>query len=165
VASRARTPEGADLDVVPIMSLIMHLIPMLLLSVRFTYLAQLPSGRVVPSVPAPSGDALAEQEAKVVSVRITAQGFTVGGLGGDHQIPCTAALCAPDTYDYASLTAAMVEAKRQHPTETRVVVAPGRDTPYEVVIAVMGATRSRGKGAFKEVLFPNALLADDGVAP
>ena len=165
MASRARTPEGADLDVVPIMSLIMHLIPMLLLSVRFTYLAQLPSGRVVPSVPAPSGEALAEQEAKVVSVRITPQGFAVGGLGGDHVIPCTAALCTPDTYDYASLTAAMVEAKERHPTENRVVVAPGRDTPYEVVINVMAATRSRGKGGFKQMLFPDALLADDTVAP
>ena len=163
--ARARFPELAELDVVPVMSLIVHLIPMLLLCVRFTYLAQLPSGRVVPSVPAPSGDVFAAQEAKVVSVRITPDGFHVGGLGGAHFIPCTRAVCAADTYDYAALTAAMVDAKRQHPTESRVVIAPARDISYEVVINVMSATRAYGRGPRKDVLFPDALLAEDGVTP
>lgn len=151
-----RVVEQAELDVIPIMSLIVHLIPMLLLSVRFLNLAQLESGGpLLPSREAPDRDALATQERKIVSVRITEQGFVVGGDGSaDPRIPCRGA-CTPETYDYASLTRAMAAAKRIHPTESRVVLAPDPVVPYDVLIRVMDATRADGP----RPLFPTPLIA------
>lgn len=157
MASR-RVETTSELDVIPVMSLIVHLIPMLLLSVRFVSLSQMSAeGPVVPSSQAPSTDAFAEQEKRVVSVVITPEGFVVGGSdAADPRIPCLGA-CTPDTYDYASLNRAMVAAKRLHPTENRVVLAPAPTIPYDVLVRVMEASRTRADGG--EPLFPTPLIA------
>lgn len=158
-----RVGDEAELDVIPVMSLIVHLIPMLLLSVRFQSLAQVESTQpLLPSAPAPSAEALAEQAREVVSVRITGEGFVVGGDGAaDPRIPCLAP-CAPDTYDYESLRRSMIAAKRAHPTETRVVLAPEPSVPYDVLVRVMDATRADGE----RPLFPVPLIAAGaGAAP
>ncbi|MDP2312149.1 MAG: biopolymer transporter ExbD [Pseudomonadota bacterium] len=166
---RKRLTETAELDIVPVMSLIVHLIPMLLLCVRFSMLAQVPTkGQILPTRPAESLGAYEGQQEKVVSVRVSSQGFVVGGLGDAEAIPCTATPCTPATYDYASLNAAMVAAKQLHPTESRVVIAPEHEIPYEVVIQVMSATRERLGDRRHAPLFPDARLASDdapGSAP
>jgi biopolymer transport protein ExbD len=156
--ARRRVKETSELDVIPVMSLIVHLIPMLLLSVRFVSLSQMPAqGPVLPSSPAPSTEAFMEQEKRVVSVVITPEGFVVGGSdAADPRIPCIGA-CTPDTYDYASLNRSLVSAKRLHPTENRVVLAPGPTVPYDVLVRVMEASRARADGG--EPLFPTPLIA------
>ncbi len=156
--ARRRVDSTAELDVIPVMSLIVHLIPMLLLSVSFISLAQVTGqGPVLPSTPAPTGDALAEQELRVVSVRITAEGFVVGGGdSADPRIPCRGG-CTPDSYDYASLTSAMVAAKRLHPDEQRIVLAPAPEVPYDVLVRVMDATRV--VPGTQTALFPVPLIA------
>jgi biopolymer transport protein ExbD len=153
---RRRVETGAELDVIPVLSLIVHLIPMLLLSVRFSTLAQLEAGGpLVPRTAPPSPAALVEQERDVVSVRITPEGFLTGGDGAaDPRIPCHGA-CTPETYDYPALAQAMRAAKRLHPSETRVVVVPDGEVPYEVVVRVFEA--ARGDGA--SPLFPMPMLA------
>lgn len=156
--ARRRVEQASDLDVLPVMSLIVHLIPMLLLAVRFVTLSQVPaSGPVLPSSPAPSSEAFEEQEEKVVSVQITPEGFVVGGGDAvDPRIPCNGG-CTPDTYDYASLNRALIAAKRLHPTENRVVLAPGPTIAYDVLVRVMEASRARGDNG--ELLFPAPLIA------
>lgn len=156
--ARRRVDDTAELDLIPVMSLIVHLIPMLLLSVSFLTLTQMSAkGPVVPTAPAPSSAAYAEQEKQVVSVRITPQGFVVGGSdAADPRIPCTAA-CTPDTYDYASLNRSLIAAKRLHPTESRVVLAPDPSIPYDVLVRVMEASRAHADGGAP--LFPAPLIA------
>lgn len=156
--ARRRVEGTSELDVIPVMSLIVHLIPMLLLSVRFVSLSQIPAqGPVVPASPAPSTEAFAEQDERVVSVVITPKGFIVGGSNSaDPRIPCLGE-CTPDTYDYASLNRAMVSAKRLHPNENRVVLAPEPSIPYDVLVRVMEASRARADGG--EPLFPTPLIA------
>ena len=142
-----------------VMSLIVHLIPMLLLTAKFLTLSQVTGkGPVLPSEPAPSQAQLASQDQKVVSVRITAAGFIVGGTGAaDPRIPCIGE-CTLELFDYASLNRAMTSAKRLHPTETRVVIVPEPSISYDILIRVMDATRSV-IGNDKAVLFPDPLLA------
>jgi len=154
--TRVRIDESAELDVIPVMSLIVHLIPMLLLSVRFLSLAQIESkGPLVPTQPAPSSTALAEQERDVVAVRITAEGFVVSGDGAaDPRIPCRGS-CAPEDYDYSALRRALVAAKRLHPQERRIVLAPDPAVAYDVLVRVMDAARVDGK----QDLFPVPLIA------
>ncbi|MFZ5475778.1 MAG: ExbD/TolR family protein [Myxococcota bacterium] len=158
----ARLEFAAELDVIPVMSLIVHLIPMLLLSVRFLSLASVSGkGPVLPASPATSAAQLAEQDEKVISVLVDGGGFHVTGVAGTPAIPCRGA-CTPETYDYGGLTQAMVEAKRARPGESRVIIVPTGDVPYEVLVKVMDATRSRRTGNREETLFPLALLAAEG---
>jgi biopolymer transport protein ExbD len=157
---RARQLEVAELDMIPLMSLIVKLVPMLLLFVRFSSLSVVEAaGPVVPATPASSPGQLEEQDERVVSVRIDGEGFVVGGLpGGSARLPCSGP-CAPDTFDYTGLTQAMAEAKRARPGESRVVIVPGGDVAYDVVVRVMDATRARKTASGEEPLFPVPLLA------
>ncbi len=159
---RGKRIEGeSELDVTPILSLIVHLIPMILLAVNFRSFAQVAAGGpVLPSEEAPSAGVLKQQSRQVVSVRILPDGFVVGGAGeADSVLPCRGP-CRDDTYDYAALRYALRAAKAQHPTETRVVVAPERDVPFAVVVRVMDAAReTRDAKGVRTPLFPNPLLA------
>jgi biopolymer transport protein ExbD len=129
--------------------------------VRFANFGQLPaSGPVLPTKEAASRGRFEEQSRQVVSVRITAQGFVLGGVGDlDPRVACKGA-CDVATYDYEALGGAMVEAKRLHPEEQRVVIAPEAGVPFEVVVRVMDATRdAAGSGGKRVSLFPQPLLA------
>lgn len=148
------------LDLTPILSLIVHLLPMLLILVRFRQLAEIQvSGPVIPTAPAPSEGAFAAQAERVVSVTVTKEGFVVGGAGeGDPRIPCQGT-CSPETYDFEALSGVLREAKRLHPEEKRVVIAPAADVPYEIVVGVMDAARSWSEGGEERPLFADAILA------
>ncbi len=151
---------GPGLDLIPVLSLVVHLIPMLLRSVRFLALAQISArGAVVPALEAPNEGALAEQSKKVVSVQIDGEGFLVGGAAGlDPRIPCKGP-CTPDSYDLDALSAALRSLKEAHPDETRIVIAPSETVPFEVVADVMAASRSELVGGAERALFPEPLLA------
>jgi biopolymer transport protein ExbD len=151
---------GPGLDLIPVLSLVVHLIPMLLLSVRFLGLAQLSArGPVVPALEAPDRGALAEQSKKVVSVEIDDEGFLVGGAAGlDPRIPCKGT-CTPDSYDLPALATALRALKEAHPDETRIVIVPAETVPFEVVASVMAASRSELVGGSERMLFPEPLLA------
>lgn len=155
-----RLPVGFEIDLIPVMSLIVHIIPMLLLGIRFATLSVVPTGGpVVPVEQAPGAELLEQQDEKVVSVRITPEGFVVGGSGAaDPRIPCRGT-CAADTYDYRALTEAMLAAKARLPAERRVVIVPHPALPFEVVVRVMDATRSVREGDTQRDLFPVPLLA------
>jgi len=156
-----RVDASAELDVTPVMSLIVHLIPMILLSVRFASFGQVPaSGPVVPTREAASQGRFEEQSRQVVSVRITPEGFVLGGVGDlDPRLPCKGD-CGLDTYDYEGLNLAMLEAKRLHPQEQRVVIAPEASVPFDVVVHVMDSTRDAASaGGARVSLFPQPLLA------
>jgi biopolymer transport protein ExbD len=163
---RARQPTVANVDLTAVLSVVVHLIPMLLLLVRFRQIAQLDaSGGVVPALPAPSAVALAEQADRIVSVRITGQGFYVGGAGDTEPfLPC-AGTCAAETYDYTRLAQTMLVAKDLHPDERRVVLVPSPEVPYDVVVDVIDAVRARDVGGKEVPLFPVPLIAAPEPAP
>lgn len=142
-----RLVVDARLDLTPIMSLVVHLIPLLLVAVRLREVAQLDStARVVPAIRTSDGQALADQAERVVSVRVGADGFLVTGAGGlDPRIPCRGA-CAPDTYDYAALGQALVEARRLHPGQEELAVVAEPEVPYAVVVGVMDTARGGPDG-------------------
>ncbi|MBM4390147.1 MAG: biopolymer transporter ExbD [Deltaproteobacteria bacterium] len=156
---RRRVQAAVELDLIPVLSLVVHLVPMLLLSVRFVTLAEHPVDRApVEATEAPSREKLEAQEEERVVVRITATGFAVRGAGdGEAQIAC-AGSCTPGDYDYRALGDAMVAAKGLHPRMQQVIVAPDPGVPYAVIIGVMDATRSRRAGDREELLFLHPVL-------
>lgn len=159
--ARRRVEGTFDLDVTPILSLIVHLIPMILLAVRFTTLNELSArGPVLPTQEAPSQQAYARQSSKVVSVRITGAGFVVGGVTGIDPVIACKGDCGPTTYDYAQLGSALRTARQEHPDEQRVVVAPEGPVPFEVIALVMATARAyRNEGGAEVPLFAQPLLA------
>ena len=159
---KPRLEVNAILDVTPVMSVIVHLIPMLMLSIRLVTLAELKSpSPVLPTRSAPSEASYAEQQAERVVVGIRPDGFTLLG-SSVGVIPCLGP-CTPEAYDYQALNRAMVDAKQTHPQETRVILAPDSEVPYDVVIRAMDAARARV--GTDELLFPDALLAAPPEAP
>lgn len=157
---RARNNAVANVDLTAVLSVVVHLIPMLLLLVRFRQIAQLDaSGGVIPALPSPSAVALAEQVDRVVSVRITPQGFYVGGAGEEEPFIACPAACTPETYDYRRLTEQMLVVKDLHPREQRVVIVPSPEVPYDVVVDVIDAVRARVVDGREQPLFPTPLIA------
>lgn len=151
---RPRMPVDFVVDVTPVMSVIVHLIPMLLLAVRFERLAQhatdtppaeLSAG---PAPAAPVGD-----DARPV-VRITHQGFVVRGAGlPDSKLACSGS-CDPADYDYDGLGRLLADAKALHPDNAAVVLIPEADVPYDVVARTFAASATRAG----RTLFPEPLI-------
>lgn len=160
MARRSRLAREMVLDLTPVLSVIMHLIPMLLVVVRFRSLAmiELPEPSV-PLLPAPDAAAWAEQSERVVSVTVATDGIVVGGAGeGSGNLPCRGA-CSLTTYDWLGLERSLVDAKALHPAERRVVLAAAPTVPYEVLVKAMDTCRERRTGAERTVLFPEVIVA------
>lgn len=152
--------EGPGLDLIPMLSVVVHLVPMLLLSVRFLALAQMEArGPVIAALEAPDQGALADQSKRVVSIEIDEKGFLVAGSPGlDPRIPCLGA-CSPASYDYEALDSALLSLKAAHPDERRIVIAPAGTVSFEVVARVMAAARTDLAAGKERELFPEPLLA------
>ena len=159
-----RFEVNAELDLIPVLSLIIHIVPMLLVCVRFLTVAQIEaSGPVVPIRDAPDAQTLTEQEERVVSVRIGPRGFTVGGAGwADPDIACLGT-CSEGGYDYVGLGRALADAHARLPDERRVVIAPSPDTPYEVMVRVLDVAREDPTSGTP--MFPTPLIAAPTEAP
>lgn len=142
---RRRTDASFDLDLVPILSLIVHLLPMLLLVVRFVSLSEHPvSQPPARATEAPSREKLDAQEKERVVVRIGATGFVVTGAGeGDLPIPCTPQPCAANTYNYAALRDALSRASGNHPGLNQVLVVPEANVTYAAIIGVFDVARGK----------------------
>ena len=162
-----RTESSFDLDLVPILSLIVHLLPMLLLIVRFVTLAEHPVNQpVARATEAPSREKFDAQEKEHVAVRIGASGFVVTGGGeGDFPIPCRTAPCESASYDYSGLRAALSRAHEAVPGTSQLLVVPERSVTYQTIIGVFDAARG-SKG--EKVIFAEPVLvtgAPDQVTP
>jgi len=158
---RSRHPVGAEIDLIPVLSTIVHIIPIALIAVRFVTLHQHEVD--VPPVEAseaPSRALLDAQDNERVVVRILSTGLVVRGSDdGEVSLPCVAP-CEAGDYDYAGLNALMVRAKARHPSAKQVVVAPAADSSYETIIGVFDAVTATGTGKSRQPLFPEPVLVD-----
>jgi len=151
-----------DLNLTPIMNLIIILIPALLISAAFVQIA-------VINVSAPQiGSGVAEEkpdseEKKLnLTVAVTDKGFTVAGTGavlgggeGAEEAGPTVPIKGDGTYDYEALTAKLLEIKDAFPDEEKMVLNAEPDIKYTVVIGTMDASREKdGK-----MLFPDVVLS------
>ena len=155
---RRRTQADFDLDLVPILSLIVHLLPMLLLIVRFVTLAEHPVNQpVAKATEAPSREKFDAQEKERVAVRISASGFVVSGAGeGDFPIPCRTTPCDAKSYDYMALRAALSRAHDRVPGAAQVLVVPEKTVTYQTIIGVFDA--ARGNKADKAIFADPVLV-------
>lgn len=158
---RERTIVGAELDLTPVLSTIVHIIPIALIAVRFVTLHEHRVDQpLIVAEEAPSRELAAEQDENAVVVRILPTGFLVRGAeAGETSVPCVAP-CGPDDYDYEALNALMVVAQARHPTTRQMVVVPDRAVTYQTIIGVFDAVTESGSGASRRPLFAEPVLID-----
>lgn len=141
-----------DLNLAPIMNLMVVLIPMLLLSVSFIEIVILETTLPVYS---DYKQQIEEQKAEKpklgLSIVIKDDGFTLAGQGGilkqadgSSNIP----KLSDGTYDYLTLSNVLLKIKEEYPDEWSVILVPEYDTKFEIIVLTMDAAR--------EYVFPDA---------
>lgn len=154
------------LNVIPIMSLFIILIPALLLMAVFVQLA-------VINVAAPqigAGDPREQEQDEDdkpplnLTITVTERGFTVAGTGavlpgeGEEGGP-TIPIMPTGEYDYEALTRKLVEIKDNFPDESQVIINAEDDISYSVLINVMDASREvDGRLLFDQVVLSAGIV-------
>lgn len=144
-----REAPKTELDLVPIMNMVTILIPFLLMSAAFTSVA-------VVDVSARSGGESTEEPVERPKVAITTEGFVFTRADGSSEpIPCTAGACrTPEDYDLQALRRELGLHKDRVPEGAALELITGDDVPYDVLIAVMDASRRDGnRDLYPDVLF------------
>lgn len=173
MSRKRREIEEESLNLVPVMNLVTILIPFLLMSAQFVSLAVIDS--TLPAIvnnPTPVEEDPDEDKLNL-SLLLTGSGFTIAG--GDKvldkedeengpQIPCLDPNCSsPESYDYAELTRRLGLLKDRYDDEENVILVPGPDIPYEVLVLTMDAARDdqddRDDEGRARLLFPNVVIA------
>ena len=181
----ARADKDQELDLIPVMNLMVTLIPFLLLGAAFYHLGVIPT-----SLPnnVPGSDAPPPTEIKVsLILAITASELALTGTvtGPDpeqneaikDEIKRNFPLQGKAGYDTKALQDHLEKLKDQYPKSDTVLVKPEEQIKYEVLVGVLDAIRDKEtKGLDKEgnparkALFPvavfttlNKVLPDGGV--
>lgn len=171
----ARKPSSArhggddsvtELNLTPIMNLVLMLIPALLITAAFVEITV-----INVSAPQIGGGAPAEPQEKPdkpplnLTIVLTDQGFTIAGSGGvlgQEQADPNAAKgptipkVGAGDYDWASLTKKLVEIKDAFPEETKVIINAEPDIKFEFLVGTMDAARETSD---HRELFPDVILS------
>ncbi|MEW5737424.1 MAG: biopolymer transporter ExbD [Myxococcota bacterium] len=161
--------HAGELNIVPYLDILMNLIIFMLLSM--TGLATFGILNVnAPSYGAGAGGAgESDKPPLTLTVAVGKKGFFVAATGGvlpgqtaetanaaPGEGAPTIALKADGTYDYEALTEMMKKVKTEFPSESKVILAADAETPYEVLVGTMDATRETKD---HKLLFPDVTLA------
>lgn len=142
--------EAEDIDVTPLMNMMVILIPFLISMAVFTEVATL-NFSLPPAMAegeAPAGSEAKEENNKLdISIAMTDKGFTITGTG--QVMPLIPK--AGDKYDLASLNKMVRAIKMQYPNQEDVVLIIEQDVYYEDIINVMDICR--------DAQFPNIGLS------
>jgi len=141
-----------EINLVPYLDVMVNLIIFILVTIS----AFMPLGILSIFPPASASDQSTKDATPppelTLTVAITAQGFTIAGIGGVlPPIP----LRADGKYDYDALTQKAVEIKDRYPGERKVVITADQEVKYEVLIKSMDALRNKGE----RILFDSVKLS------
>lgn len=164
-----RPPESTELQLTPVMNLMVVLIPLLLTSAQFIRLGMIEIN--LPPAVGAGGRSVAvpkEVEKKLdLSVTITDAGFylasslavALGEKGEGPTIPKT----ADDKYNYAELNRQLYEIKRKavgvFPDADKIIILAAPDIDYQTVVSTMDATRTIKIDGKVHLLFPVVSLS------
>lgn len=149
--------SGKGLNLLPFMNLVTLLIPLLLIASQFVELAVIDS--TVPGIIASDGTPPPLEEPLVLRLEVTTAAVTVHGaeavLGETPVFPCSGGCRTGDALDLAALGSALQRVKAARPDAEDVWVQPDNAVPFDVLVAVMDATRASAQGP----LFPHVRFA------
>jgi biopolymer transport protein ExbD len=143
-STRKELEEVEDINMTPIMSLFVILIPFLLLAAVFVKVS-------IISSPFPKlGGASSQKQDKtlfVLDIKIKMKGIEITTTGNKRRRKKTHKIPKLDgEYQYDKVHALMVQVKRYFPKEYRMNLFPDGKVPYDAIIQLMDATRKVKKG-------------------
>ena len=166
-SDRRHGDEGdTDLNLIPIMNLVLMLIPAILITAAFVEITV-----INVSAPQIGGGAPQEPQEKPdkpplnLTIVLTDQGFTIAGAGGvlgqeqedpNAQKGPTIPMTSDGKYDWPALTKKLVEIKDAFPEETKVIINAEPDIKYEFLVGTMDASRETSD---HRELFPDVVLS------
>ncbi|MGQ9559124.1 MAG: ExbD/TolR family protein [Candidatus Oleimicrobiaceae bacterium] len=165
--------EQVEINLFPVMNLMVVLIPLLLSTVTFVRIGviqlDLPPASLVPAQEAAG---LPREEARTLdlSVTITDKGFYLAsalgvlrGPDGSPYIPNRLGADGVEVYDYERLSSVLLEIKRRvegrFTDDQRVIIQAEPGVRYQVVISTMDAARACEVEGRTVSLFPQVALA------
>lgn len=139
-----------DLDLAPLLSVMVKLVPVLLLSSAFVQVMMIET-----DLPQAVKEAIQQQEVKPtanIQVAISAKkGMTVIIRKGEQQSELEVPLKSDGAYDMVTLHKTLQKVKTENPEVFKIEFAPEADVPYKDVVRMMDAAR---RSQDKEVRFP-----------
>jgi len=174
---RNTTYAGADLDIRPIMNLMVCLIPMLLLGAEFVKNAEIEvklppsSGGKSKSKPNDIPDKEKKKQLQF-TVAITKEGFTLNALNvkllskkpkGKEKQPPTVPLKADGTHDFLGLRAKAKELQaeikgKNFEDDQQVIITANKDIPYDLFIKTQDAITGEKDGDEIIPIFPTVTI-------
>lgn len=156
---KRKVHDIGNLNLIPMMNMIVSIIPLLLISVTFIRFVALET-----SLPLYSDDVVSVDERNKgelgLSVAITEYGFVINANNGDIDKDGGRNIIAKvsGNYDYESLSQRLLEIKKEHQEQWSVVILPSEGTNFGEIVSTMDATREYKDSLVKEVLFPNVVI-------
>lgn len=165
--------EQVEINLFPVMNLMVVLIPLLLSTVTFVRIGviqlDLPPASLVP---ARETAGMPREEARTLdlSITITDEGFYLAsalgvlrGRDGGPSIPKRQVADGGEVYDYEGLSRELLRIKRRvegrFTDDQRVIIQAEPGVRYQVVISTMDAARSCEEDGRTVSLFPQVVLA------
>jgi biopolymer transport protein ExbD len=157
---RHKEPEK-DLDITPLLNLVVTLIPFLLVSTVFTQIGV--HNLNMPEISSGPGMAAIEQLKKPLVLEVVLYKNRLELL--DRQTgPLKSYPNVDGVYNHAALTQTLKAVKLRFPEVTEITVLMEKDTPYQHLIATMDAVRSTKQvqdgRTVKVDLFPDISIGD-----
>jgi len=157
---------STELNLIPIMNLVLMLIPVILLTAAFVELSviNVSAPQIGGGEPQQPKDKPDEPPLNLTLV-LTDQGFTIAGSGGvlgqeqadpNAQKGPTVPKRPDGKYDWNGLTKKSVEIKDAFPEETKVIINAEPDITYEFLVRTMDASRETPD---HRDLFPDVILS------
>ena len=153
-SKRHHTAMSDELDFTPLISVLIILIFFLLLTAVFAKIA------IIDIYLPQEGQSseTAEQNTPsvgVLAIKITEDGFELGGIGGGDLIPKSA-----QGLNFKELTNKLIAIKDKYPQKEDVILLFDKDISYDTVVKVMDASRETTDGT-KRILFPMVSLGEN----
>ncbi|MFQ5900331.1 MAG: ExbD/TolR family protein [Thermodesulfobacteriota bacterium] len=148
-----------ELNLTPIMNLIMIIIPFLLLTAAFAKTA------IIDIYLPQEGDAETDTPydntvQELLTITITEEGFEVGGIGEEIVIPND-----ENGLDFKQLTTELIKFKERYPQKEDVILLFDPHISYGTVINVMDASReTKTTEGVMQALFPMVSLGEKPIA-
>ncbi len=160
---RSKAIENPELNLIPVMNLMVVLIPLLLVGAAFFHIA------VIPTTTAKEGGRSGEPAMKItLKLQVTPDQLVLSGHTGDKTVDVTTLAgvypAVGGKYDLKSLQAKLKQLKAKHPTSDTCVITPYDELPYQALVHVVDTVRHemipQDEGDPKRIpLFPTTVFA------
>lgn len=170
--AKTRTGDATyDLNLAPILDIIVSIVPLLLLSVAFVQVKMIDSS--VPQVVAEAAQRANDKSETTVTLKVSkTKGFTFE-VSKDGKTSPTNVVNKNNAWDMEALQAAAFTIKEKSPEVFRVDLAPDADVNLNELVTVMDKLRrtpeaktvafidpANGQQVKTELMFPNVLFAN-----